>query len=111
MLDGIKNFINEANKIIRKETRKIKSLHREINEYETLIYVIGKTEASGQVLYYKEKINQCYAKIDICLENINTAEKSYHRYNLTISHIKFLIRAKVQKKLSQKSARPMKNGN
>ena len=55
MLDGIKNFINEANKIIRKETRKINSLHREINEYETLIYVIGKTEASGQVLYYKEK--------------------------------------------------------
>ena len=51
MLDGIKNFINEANKIIRKETRKINSRHREINEYETLIYVIEKTEASGPVSY------------------------------------------------------------
>ena len=74
MLEGIKNFINEENKIIKKETRKINSLHKEIGEYETLIYVIGKTEASGQVLYYKEKINQCYAKIDVCLENINSSK-------------------------------------
>ena len=50
MLEGIKNFINEANKIIKKETRKINLLHKEIGEYETLIYVIEKTEASGQVL-------------------------------------------------------------
>lgn len=74
MLEGIKKFINEANKIIKKETRKINLLHKEIGEYETLIYVIGKTEASGQVLYYKEKINQCYAKIDVCLENINSSK-------------------------------------
>ena len=73
MLDGIKNFINEANKIIRKETRKINTLHKEIGEYETLIYIMGKTEASGQILYYKEKINQCYEKIDVCLENINNS--------------------------------------
>ena len=74
MLEGIKNFINEANKIIKKETRKINSLHKEIGEYETLIYVIGNTEASGQVLYYKEIINQCYAIIDVCLENINSSK-------------------------------------
>ena len=74
MLEGKKNFINEGNKIIKKETRKINSLHKEIGEYETLIYVIGKTEAPGQVLYYKEKINQCYAKIDVCLENINSSK-------------------------------------
>lgn len=73
MLDGLKNFINEANKIIRKETGKINTLHKEIGEYETLIYIMGKTDAPGQILYYKEKINQCYEKIDICLENINNS--------------------------------------
>ena len=54
MLEGIKNFINEANKIIKKETRKINLLHKEIGEYETLIYVIEKT--------------------DVCLENINSSK-------------------------------------
>ena len=73
MLRGIKNFIRESNKIIREESRKINTLHKKIDDYETLIYVIGKTEASEKVLYYKEKISQCYAKIDICLENINNS--------------------------------------
>lgn len=74
MLRGIKDFISEANKIIRKESSKINLLHKEIDDYETLIYVIEKTEASEQVLYYKEKIIQCYAKIDICLENISNSK-------------------------------------
>lgn len=73
MLDAIKNFINDANRIIRRETNKINTLHKEIGEYETLIYIIGNTEASGQVLYYKEKINKCYTQIDTCLENINNS--------------------------------------
>ena len=25
-------------------------------------------------MYYKEKISQCYAQIDICLENINSSK-------------------------------------
>lgn len=73
MLNGLKDFINDANKIIRKETRKINELHKEIESYNTLIYVIGKTGTFEQVIYYKEKINQCYSKIDICLENIKNS--------------------------------------
>lgn len=73
MLKGLKEFVNESNKIIRKETRKIHELHKEIENYETLIYVIGQTGTSEQVMYYREKINQCYSRIDICLENINNS--------------------------------------
>ena len=51
MLDGLKDFINDANKIIRKENRKINELHREIENYNTLIYVIGQTGTFEQVLY------------------------------------------------------------
>lgn len=73
MLNGLKDFINDANKIIRKENRKINELHREIENYNTLIYVIGQTGTFEQVLYYKEKINHCYFKIDICMENIKNS--------------------------------------
>ena len=55
MLNGLKDFINDANKIIRKETRKINELHKEIESYNTLIYVIGQTGTFEQVIYYKEK--------------------------------------------------------
>lgn len=71
MLIGIKDFVKEANKTIKEETRKINNLHKEIEDYETLIYVIGQTGTQEQVMYYKEKINRCYSRIDICLENIN----------------------------------------
>lgn len=70
MLKGIKDFVNEANRVIKKETRKINSLHKEIEEYETLIYVVGQTGTQEQVLYYREKINQCYSRID----NINNSK-------------------------------------
>ncbi len=73
MLKGLREFINESNKIIRKEMRKIHELHKEIENYETLIYVIGQTGTLEQVMYYKEKINQCYSRIDTCLENINNS--------------------------------------
>ncbi len=73
MLKGIKDFVNEANRVIKKETRKINSLHKEIEEYETLIYVVGQTGTQEQVLYYREKINQCYSRIDTCIDNINNS--------------------------------------
>lgn len=73
MLKGIRSFINEANKTIKKETRKISNLHKEIEEYEALIYVVGQTGTQEQVLYYREKINQCYSRIDTCIENINNS--------------------------------------
>lgn len=74
MLKGIKDFVNEANRVIKKETRKINSLHKEIEEYETLIYVVGQTGTQEQVLYYREKINQCYSRIDTCIDNINNSK-------------------------------------
>lgn len=73
MLKGIKNFVNEANKVIKKESRKINNLHKEIENYETLIYVIGQTGSQEQEMYYREKINQCYSRIDTCIENINNS--------------------------------------
>ncbi len=73
MLNGLKNFINEANKIIKIENRKINELHKEIADYETLICVVRKTGSSEQVIYYREKINECYSKIDRCLERINNS--------------------------------------
>lgn len=73
MLKGIKDFVNEANKVIKKESRKINNLHKEIENYETLIYVIGQTGSHEQVMYYREKINQCYSRIDTCIENINNS--------------------------------------
>lgn len=73
MLKGIKDFVNEANKVIKRETRKINRLHKEIEEYETLIYVVGQTGTQEQVMYYREKINQCYSRIDTCIENINNS--------------------------------------
>lgn len=74
MLEGVKNFVKESNKIIKKETRKINELHKEIDNYETLIYIVGQTGSSEQVLYCKEKINDCYIKIDRCLEKINNSK-------------------------------------
>lgn len=74
MLKGIKDFVNEANRVIKKETRKINSLHKEIEEYETLIYVVGQTGTQEQVLYYREKINQCNSRIDTCIDNINNSK-------------------------------------
>lgn len=43
MLEGVKNFVKDSNKIIKRETRKINELHKEINNYETLIYIVEKT--------------------------------------------------------------------
>lgn len=74
MLKGLKDFVNEANRVIKRETRKINSLHKEIEEYETLIYVVGQTGTQEQVLYYREKINQCYSRIDTCIDNINNSK-------------------------------------
>lgn len=71
MLEGVKNFVKESNKIIKRETRKINELHKEIDNYETLIYIVGQTGSAEQVLYCKEKINDCYIKIDRCLKKIN----------------------------------------
>lgn len=73
MLKGIKDFVNDANKIIRRETKKIAALHKEIEDYETLIYVVGQTGTQEQAMYYREKINQCYLRIDTCIENINNS--------------------------------------
>lgn len=73
MLKGIRNFVNDAIKTIKTETRKISNLHKEIEIYETLIYVIGQAGTKEQVLYYREKINQCYSRIDTCIENINNS--------------------------------------
>lgn len=72
MLKGLKDFIKEANSEIKKETIKLNKLHKEIDEYETLIYIVGQTGGSEQVMYFKQKINNCYTKIDICLENISS---------------------------------------
>ena len=38
-MKGVNEFINQAKKIIRKENIKINNLHREIDEYETLIEI------------------------------------------------------------------------
>lgn len=73
MLKGIKDFVNDANKIIRRETKKITALHKKIEDYETLIYVVGQTGTQEQAMYYREKINQCYLRIDTCIENINNS--------------------------------------
>lgn len=73
MLNGIKDFIKESDEVIKNETRKINELHKEIENYETLIYVIGQTGSPEQVLYCKEKINECYIKIDKCLEKISNS--------------------------------------
>lgn len=72
MLKGLNEFVKEANSEIKKENRKLNMLHREIGEYETLIYVVGQTGSKEQIMYYKQKINKCYAKIDLCLENISS---------------------------------------
>lgn len=73
-MENIKDFVNETKKIIKKENIKITKLYRQIDEYETLIYVIEKTGTLEQVNYYKERINQCYAKIDIALENVRSCK-------------------------------------
>ena len=73
MLNGIKDFIKESNEIIRIENRKINELHKEIDNYETLVYIVGQTDSSEQVLYCREKINECDMKIDRCLEKINNS--------------------------------------
>ncbi len=74
MIRGVKNFIIDAKKIIKKEKIKINELHEEIAEYEALICVIGQTDAVGYVKYYREKINQCYSKLEISLENIKNSQ-------------------------------------
>lgn len=74
MIRGIRDFANEAKKAIKNEKRKINKLHKKISEYEILICVIGQTEAAGQVLYYREKINQCCSKMEISIENIKNSE-------------------------------------
>ena len=49
MVKGVKDFVIDAKKIIKKEKIKINELHEEIAEYEALICVIGQTEAAGHV--------------------------------------------------------------
>ena len=73
-MDSVKDFINKARKTIKQESIKITKLHKQIDEYKTLIYVIEKTGAFEQVNYYKERINKCYAKIDIALENVKSCK-------------------------------------
>lgn len=74
MVKGVKDFVIDAKKIIKKEKIKINELHEVIAEYEALICVIGQTEAAGHVKYYREKINQCYSKIESSLENIKNSQ-------------------------------------
>lgn len=73
-MESIKDFISEAKKTIKKENIKIANLHRQIDEYETLVYVLGNTGTIEQVNYYKERINKCYAKIDIAIDNIRSCK-------------------------------------
>ena len=88
MLKAIKDFGNEANRIIKKETRKINNLHKEIEDYETLLYVVGQTGTQKQVIYYREKINQCYSRIDACIDNINNSKEKIATMRLVDKIIK-----------------------
>lgn len=73
MLEGIKDFVKEVNEITKKENMKINELHKEIDNYETLAYIVEQTGSPEQILYCKQKINECYIKIDRCLEKINNS--------------------------------------
>lgn len=62
---------NVASKVIIRENRKINNLYKEIENYETLIYVMEQVGNKEQIIDYREKIRQCYFKIDTCLEKMN----------------------------------------
>ena len=72
-MNSINEFIKEAKISIKKESIRINALHKKIDEYETLLCVIGQTATAEQTTYYKNKINQCYYKIDLALENIKSS--------------------------------------
>ena len=71
-MKSIEEFINKLNKNIKCETLNINILNKKINEYEAIIDVIQYNEYSTNTIrQYREKINQCYLKIESSFENIN----------------------------------------
>lgn len=69
-MKSIKNFIKDINQIIKNENIKINNLHKEVGEYETVIAIISPSADESIINFYKQKINQCYSKIDVALDNI-----------------------------------------
>lgn len=72
-MEGTKNFIIDAKRNIKNETIRINKLHTQIGEYETLMYVVEQTGDYEKSNYYREKLHQCYSKIDAALENIKNS--------------------------------------
>ena len=70
MLNSVKDFIKQSNQKIERENKKVNELYRQIDEYEAVIDVIAQTGESKMINFYREKINNCYTKIDIAIENI-----------------------------------------
>lgn len=71
MNSGLKEFIKQSNNKIKNENEKINDLHKQINEYEAVIDVISISSGDRNMISnYREKINNCYRKIDLALENI-----------------------------------------
>ena len=74
-MKNIEKLIYKIKKSIKKEDLEINQLFRKINEYETLMHIVNRVEMNDYTSNYREKINQCYNKIDTKLDNISTEKK------------------------------------
>ena len=51
---------------------KINDLYKQIDEYEAIIELTDKSNGIGNKKEYRQKIEQCYLKIEKSLENIQS---------------------------------------
>jgi hypothetical protein len=72
----MKEFINQCNLQIKKENCRINNLKKQINEYETVIDIVSKTDQYETIEIYREKIDKCWDKINCYLDNIKHHENA-----------------------------------
>jgi len=70
----MEDIIKQCNNKIRRENCRINNLRKQINQYETVIDIVSKTDNNDTISIYREKIEKCWDKITLYLDNIKHHE-------------------------------------
>lgn len=91
MLKDVTGFVEYCKKKIKNNNKRIKELRNQATEYETIVDVITRTDINNQILQnYKDKIEQCFNKIDDYLEE----NKYNHNLIITMKKVNKIIKNK-----------------
>lgn len=68
-------LIRSAKSTIKNENERINILKQQIEEYETIIYVMSLLGNQEEIKMYNQKINECCYQINISLDKIQDSKK------------------------------------